>query len=265
MDKQHIVYRVASRALIAASLLAVAYGTASAQGTVGPPPVISPDIATLAGTVSVTQLSASQANREALLAAAQARFAADGLDASLVQVAKDAGLAIGTLYRHFPTRLDLIQAVSAEKLQRWLQAAERADALDDAWTGFVAFIEAMCQLQAHDQGFNDLISMRLPEAAGFPASQDRIGEIAAHIIGRAQEQGSLRPDLTFEDLAFVIWSQNRINQATREVAPHAWRRHLYLLLDGFRAEGAHPLPEPPMTSEQAYQAMVGLNGTGTSH
>ena len=95
----------------------------------------------------------AQANREALLAAAQARFAADGIDASLVQIAKDAGLAIGTLYRHFPTRLDLIQAVSAEKLQRWLQAAERADALDDAWTGFVAcgtyqchFDRALCTL-----------------------------------------------------------------------------------------------------------------------
>ena len=207
----------------------------------------------------------AQANREALLAAAQARFAADGLDASLVQVAKDAGLAIGTLYRHFPARLDLIQALFAEKLQRWLQAAERADAMDDAWQGFVAFIEAMCQLQADDQGFNDLLSMRLPEAAGLGASQDRIGEIAARIVGRAQGQGSLRPDLTSEDLAFVIWSQSRINQATRQVAPHAWRRHLYLLLDGFRAEGAHLLPEPPMTSEQAYQAMVGLNGARTSH
>jgi AcrR family transcriptional regulator len=204
----------------------------------------------------------AQANRAALLAAAQARFAVEGLDASLVQVAKDAGLAIGTLYRHFPTRLDLIQAVSAEKIQRWLDAAEHAEALDDAWTGFVTFIEAMCQLQANDQGFNDLISMRLPEAAGFPASQDRIGEIATLIISRAQQQGSLRPDLTFEDLAFVIWAQSRINQATREVAPHAWRRHLYLLLDGFRSEGAHPLPEPPMTSEQAYRAMVGLHDTG---
>src|ERR1700692_1881289 len=206
----------------------------------------------------------AQANREALLAAAKSSFPADGLDPSLVKAARAPGLAIGTLYRHFPTRLDLIQAVSAEKLQRWLEAAEGADALDDAWTGFVTFIEAMCQLQAGAQGFNDLLSMRLPEAAGFPATQDRIGEIATHIIGRAQEQGSLRPDLTFEDLAFFIWSQNRIDQATREVAPHAWRRHLYLLLDGFRAEGAHPLPEPPMTSEQAYQAMVGLNGTGTS-
>ena len=203
----------------------------------------------------------AQANREALLAAAQARFAADGLEASLVQVARDAGLAIGTLYRHFPTRLDLIQALFADKLQSWLEAAERADALDDGWKGFVLFVEALCRLQADDQGFNDLISMRLPEAAGLAATQDRIGDIAARIIGRAQEQGSLRPDLTREDLAFVIWSQSRINQATRDVVPRAWRRHLHLMLDGFRAERAHPLPEPPMTVEQAHQAMLGLNGT----
>jgi hypothetical protein len=68
MDKQHLVYRIAGRALIAASLLAVAYATASAQGTAGPPPVISPSVATLVGTVSVTQLPASPANREALQA-----------------------------------------------------------------------------------------------------------------------------------------------------------------------------------------------------
>jgi hypothetical protein len=144
-----------------------------------------------------------------------------------------------------------------------LAAAERADALADAWQGFVLFIEAMCQLQADDQGFNDLVSMRLPEAAGLAATQDRIGDIATRIIRRAQEQGSLRPDLTTEDLAFVIWSQSRINQATRDVAPRAWRRHLYLMVDGFRAERAHPLPEPPMTREQAYRAMIGLSGTCT--
>ncbi len=195
----------------------------------------------------------AQRNREALLAAARAHFAANGIDAPLDQVARDAGLAIGTLYRHFG------------KLQSWLEAAERAAALDDAWKGFVLFTEAMCQLQADDQGFNDLVSMRLPEAAGLAATQDSIGDIAARIIRRAQEQGSLRPDLTTEDLAFVIWSQSRINQATRDVAPRAWRRHLYLMLDGFRAERAHPLPEPPLTREQAYRAMLGLNGTCTSH
>jgi AcrR family transcriptional regulator len=206
----------------------------------------------------------AQSNRDVLLAAAHDHFAANGLDAPLDQIAKDAGLAIGTLYRHFPTRLDLVQALFAEKLQSWLVAVERAAALDDAWEGFVLFVEEMCQLQADDQGFNDLVSRRLPAAAGLAATQDRIVDIAAGIIRRAQEQGSLRPDLTTEDLAFVVWSQSRINQATRDVAPRAWRRHLYLLLDGFRAERAHPLPEPPLTGEQAYRAMVGLNGTCTS-
>ena len=65
MNKQHLVYR---RALIAAGLMGLTYATANAQGTVGPPPVISPDVATLVGTVSVTELSASQPNRQALQA-----------------------------------------------------------------------------------------------------------------------------------------------------------------------------------------------------
>ncbi|WP_405548089.1 MULTISPECIES: hypothetical protein [Streptomyces] len=59
------------------------------------------------------------------------------------------------------------------------------------------------------------------------------------IVERAREQGRLRPDLVPEDLAFVIWSHSRIIEAPDGIAPHAWRRHLYLMLDGFRAERAH--------------------------
>jgi hypothetical protein len=73
MNKQHLVCRIAGRTWFAASLLGVAYATASAQGTVGPPPVVAPDVATLAGTVSVTELSASQANRKALQAGRNAQ------------------------------------------------------------------------------------------------------------------------------------------------------------------------------------------------
>ena len=65
-----------------------------------------------------------------------------------------------------------------------------------------------------------------------------------------------------EDLAFVIWSHSLIIEATDGIAPHAWRRHLYLMLDGFRAEGAQPLPEPPLTPEQLYRAMLRLGGAG---
>jgi hypothetical protein len=66
--------------------------------------------------------------------------------------------------------------------------------------------------------------------------------------------------VTAEDLSFVIWSHSRITQATHGIAPRAWRRHLHLMFDAFRAERAHPLPEPAMTPQQAYDAMVRLGG-----
>jgi AcrR family transcriptional regulator len=203
----------------------------------------------------------AQRNRDALLDAARADFAEHGLDAPLEQVAKHAGVSIGTLYRHFPSRLDLIGALFTDKLQRWRDAAEQAAARDDAWEGFVQLTETMCELWADDRGFNDLVSIRLPDSAGLTAIQNRIHALTVRIMRRAQEQGTLRTDITPEDLAFVIWSHSRITQATRTVAPDAWRRHLYLMLDGFRAERAHPLPEPPLSPRQAHDAMTTLGGT----
>ncbi|MFI0775296.1 TetR/AcrR family transcriptional regulator [Streptomyces sp. NPDC021212] len=200
-------------------------------------------------------------NRDALLGAARECFAERGLEAPLEQVAKQAGLAIGTLYRHFPTRLDLVQAVFAEKLAAWLSAAEEAAAMDDAWGGLRLFLETMCELQAADQGFNDLASMQLPAAACLAGTQNRIHELGVLLVRRAQEQGAMRADLEPEDLAFVIWSHARITEATQGIAPRAWRRHLYLMLDAFRAERAHPLPEPPLSSGQLARAMDRL-GTG---
>ncbi|WP_107357858.1 TetR/AcrR family transcriptional regulator [Streptomyces agglomeratus] len=200
-------------------------------------------------------------NREALLEAARAHFAEHGLDASLEQIAKRAGVAIGTLYRHFPTRLDLIQALFTGKLQAVAEAAEQAAAMDDAWEGFAHFMEMMCALQAEDRGLNDLASVRLiPASPEFDEANARIHDLGIVIIRRAHEQGSLRPDVTPEDLALLVWSHNRITHATSGIAPNAWRRYLHLMLDAFRAERAHPLPEPPMSPQQVYEAMVRLGG-----
>ncbi|MEV0640903.1 helix-turn-helix domain-containing protein [Streptomyces sp. NPDC050619] len=204
----------------------------------------------------------AQRNRDALLSAARTCLAEQGIEASLEQVAKRAGLAIGTLYRHFPTRLHLVQAVFADKLGAWREAAERAVALDDAWEGLCLFLEAMCELQVGDRGFQDLAGIRLPETACLAGAQSRIHELAVRIVERAQEQGTLRSDVTPEDLAFVIWSNARVTEATQDIAPEAWRRYLHLLLDGFRAERAHPLPQPPLSKDELYRAMLRLGGDG---
>ncbi|MFD4511725.1 TetR/AcrR family transcriptional regulator [Streptomyces sp. NPDC058457] len=200
----------------------------------------------------------AQRNRDAIVAAARKAFAEQGLDASLEGVAREAGVAIGTVYRHFPRRLDLVEELFTAKFTELLAAAEEAAAMDDAWEGFCHYLEKLCALQACDRAFNDLVSARLPLHALGRGMFERAEERAAQIFRNAQAQGVLRDDVTPEDLAFVIWSQAGIIQATRAVAPNAWRRHLHLLLDAFRAQCAHELPEPPLTPRQVDQTLTTL-------
>ncbi|SEH00262.1 DNA-binding transcriptional regulator, AcrR family [Nonomuraea solani] len=202
----------------------------------------------------------AQRNRDALLAAARDVFAEHGLEAPLEEVARRAGLAIGTLYRHFATRAELVRAIFAEKMRLWRDAAEQAAEMDDAWEGFWCFLETMCELQADDRGFNDLASIRLPTSSYFDEEQTHIAVLADRIVERAQRHGALRADVTAQDLVFVVWAHSRIIHATHGIAPGAWRRYLHLMLDGFRADRCHPLPEPPLTRDQLYQAMLRLGG-----
>jgi AcrR family transcriptional regulator len=200
----------------------------------------------------------AQRNRDAIVAAARKAFAEQGLDASLEGIAREAGVAIGTVYRHFPRRLDLVEELFTAKFTDLLAAAEEAAAMDDAWEGFCSYLEKLCELQACDRAFNDLVSARLPVHALGRGMFERTTERLAQIFRNAQEQGVLRDDVTPEDITFVIWSQVGIIQATRAVAPNAWRRHLHLLLDAFRAECAHELPEPPLTPQQVEQTLTTL-------
>ncbi|MCC5474528.1 TetR/AcrR family transcriptional regulator [Streptomyces sp. NPDC059680] len=200
----------------------------------------------------------AQRNRDAILAAAREAFAAQGLGASLEGVAREAGVAIGTLYRHFPTRLSLVEELFAAKFLDLLDSAKQAAAMDDAWQGFCFYLEKFCELQACDRAFNDLVSARLPTHVLASQVQEQARELSGQIFRNAQQRGVVRKDVTPEDIAFVIWSQAGIIQATRAVAPNAWRRHLHLMLDAFRAECAHELPEPPLTPQQVEQTLISL-------
>lgn len=196
-------------------------------------------------------------NRAALLAAAQTAFAEDGLNAPLEGVARRAEVAIGTLYRHFPTRMDLVAAVIADKKRAWIKAAEAAVVMEPAWDGLVFFLERTCELQAGDLAFNDIASMRFPHA-GIEAARKRAYDLGRRIVERAQSEGSLRADVTAEDLAFIVWALSRVSEATFAIDPSAWRRYLALTLDGYRATAAHPLPTPPLRPRQVLRAQLQL-------
>jgi AcrR family transcriptional regulator len=172
-------------------------------------------------------------NREKLLRAAAAVLGEAGLDAPLEDVARRAGVSIGTLYNHFPDRAALLGAILPEQLSPLDPLAEQALREPDAWRGFVGFLEGMFALQAGDRGLNDAVA-RNPPGAVDPADCpgfDRVGEI----IERARAAGQLRADFTGADLTALIWAVSRIIQQSGDDEPPAWRRFLAIHLDGLRA------------------------------
>jgi AcrR family transcriptional regulator len=200
----------------------------------------------------------AQERRERILTAARIEFAARGVDASLEKIAREAGVAIGTLYRHFPTRLDLLLTAFEPRLQEFIAGANSALEMSDPWEGFVHDLENLFRVQAGDRGFNDFLSRRFPGSADTERIHDQMCQQIEDVLTRAQEAGEVRPDITRADIVNLIWSNGRMIDATSTTAPNAWRRHLYLMLDAYRAVRAHSLPEPPLTEEQLYEAMVQL-------
>jgi AcrR family transcriptional regulator len=210
----------------------------------------------------------AQRNRDAIVAAARQVFCDHGLEAPLEEIARRAGVGIATLYRRFPSRVELLDAVLADNLQAHIAVAEQALATDDPWDGFAFYLEQSCRLQAEDRGLNDVMGMRFPRATAVEAAKTRLFKLVGQVVDRAQQSGQLRADLTPEDLAFLNWANTRILPAVRAAgAPEAWRRHLGLLLDGFRADRAHPLPQPPLSPHQVHRAMLtlGRRSAGEGH
>lgn len=201
----------------------------------------------------------AQERYDRLVTAARIEFAARGMDASLEKIARDADVAIGTLYRHFPTRMDLLLAAFEPRLRDFLGEAEKALQIEDPWDGFVGYLENLFRLQAGDRGFNDFLSRRFPGNAETESIHDEMCQQIEDVLTRAQDDGSARPDITRADIVNLIWFNGRMIDATSIAAPNAWRRQLHIMLDAYRAERAHPLPDPPMTDDQLYDAMVRLN------
>jgi len=196
----------------------------------------------------------AQRNRERLVEAARAVFAERGLDVALDEVARRAGVSIGTLYNRFPTRADLVAAVFAERAETVVGICEHALAMGDPWDGFVHFVEQTSRMQAADRGYNDLSARSIPQAAPTP-DLERGHALMTEVVERAKRAGALRGDFVLADMAFVIWAISRTIEATGDVEPQAWRRHLGFVLDGLRAPAAHPLPVPALTDEQVRRIM----------
>ena len=194
-------------------------------------------------------------NRERLLAAARAAFAEDGVDASLEEVARRAGVGIGTLYRHFPAREALVEAIVDEKLAAWLAAAEHAAARKDAWRGLQDYLAQLVELQLEHRALRDVLVEHSGAEGRLEPVRERVRELLDNLIRRAHDDGSLRRDFTSADLTVLGWSLGRVIEATADVAPRAVYRHLHFALDGMRPRAATRQVEGPLDREQLVRAL----------
>jgi AcrR family transcriptional regulator len=197
----------------------------------------------------------ARVNRERILAAADDVFSRHGLEAPVDGIADGAGVGVGTLYRHFPTKTALIDAIFERHLDEIAAAAREALTDPDPWDGLAAFLEHVVAAQAGNRGFAEIVATHLTEERLVAKARETVRPLLAELIARAQAAGSLRPDVTYEDISALLWTSGRVAVATRDVAPRYWRRNLALALDGLRAPGASTLPAPPLTAAQHRDAM----------
>jgi AcrR family transcriptional regulator len=170
-------------------------------------------------------------NRERILKAARAVFADQGIDAQMDDVAKRAKVGVGTVYRHFPTKEALVDALVRERFEVIAGQAREALEHEDAWEGFCELIWRSAEGNAADRAFSEIVAHSdktdVVEETGL---LDSVREL----IARAQAQGRMRPDATEYDVGIVMCGAGSVMQAMTTV-PDAWRRYLTLMLDGLRA------------------------------
>jgi len=195
-------------------------------------------------------------NRRALVDAAKRVFGERGLDAPLDEIARQAGIGNATLYRHFPSRCDLIAEVFADTLEEVVRACDRALANPDPWAGFREHVLFLCRMQAEDRGLADLLTTRVTGAPALERLRQRAFASFTEVAGRAKAAGALRNDFQPEDLALLLMANAGLIHRTAVRAPAAWRRFLSYTLDGLRADAATgaAAPSPGLRAVRAAMA-----------
>lgn len=182
-------------------------------------------------------------NREAVLTAARQLFADQGIDAQMPDVARAASVGVGTVYRHFPTKDDLIAALVFQRFERMAEKAREALEMSDSWEALAEFLRFAVQIQADDRALCEVMGSR-PEVMNTAARAVGLPELAEQLVARAQGAGQLRADLTWEDLPMIACGLGSLTQTSAGPAVGRWPRLLEIILDGLRAPGAETLPAP---------------------
>ena len=203
-------------------------------------------------------------NRERLLEAARELFAEHGLGVTLNDIAHHAGVGVGTAYRRFANKEEVIDALFEERLRAVETAARESLDESDPWRALAGYLERTLQMQFGDRGLHQILN---DPTLGDERVRDvrlRIAPLTVTLVERARDAGVVRPDLAPTDVIFIQAAMSPIIDSTRTIAPELYKRYLALMLDGIRPNGdaSAPLPVAALSSELTHEAMTSSKREG---
>jgi len=193
----------------------------------------------------------ARANRQRILEAAGRLMAEHGLATPLEDIATSAGVGIGTLYRRFPTRTDLVEALFEDRLAAYIADLETAVGMTDGWEALVWYLDRATARQVADRALAELIEHN-PGPGIIQQLRERVLPLAEALVEHARASGRLRPDFTVSDLALIQHMLAELGTATSLVNGTTWQRYLVIILDGLVDSRVHPTPtkQPALTIDQ---------------
>jgi AcrR family transcriptional regulator len=188
-----------------------------------------------AAPAEVKQRADARRNRKRILEAARQQFSEHGLDVHMEQIARVAGVGVGTVYRNFPNKEDLLQALVDERFAFFAEVARAALDDPDPWNGFCTLMRESARVTAEDRAVSEAMD-QLSGLCTHAAEKVGLDELAGELIERAKASGAMRADFTIDDIPSVMIGLGRAT-ASREDGPPpiSWERYLEIMLAGLRA------------------------------
>jgi AcrR family transcriptional regulator len=185
------------------------------------------------------QRADARRNRKRVLEAARRCMARKGLDAQVEEIARVAGVGVGTVYRHFPTKDDLVEALAMARFERLAELAREALAQADPWEAFESFMRTAAGIQSEDRALSEVLTSR-PETMSRAAETVDILGLISELMSRGQAAGKIRPDASPRDVPMLLCA---LAGTCRHTNPE---RYVGIVLDGLRAAPREHSTLPPL-------------------
>ncbi|CAN7157324.1 TetR/AcrR family transcriptional regulator [Mycolicibacterium frederiksbergense] len=205
----------------------------------------------------------AERNRQRVLTAARELFAIKGMEATLNDVAHHAGVGVGTVYRRFATKEELVEAIFEEGIAEVVCLAETALQHSNSWDGFVWFIERHCELAATDRGLREMVYSKAYGGDRVDCAREELVPLISKLVDRARSDGYLRADIAHSDTPIIGLLAGTVSEWAGHVDPELWRRYVALLLEGMRYHpDQKPLGTDALDADQMHAAMHGWDPAG---